>query len=387
MIKKICFVILNRANYGSIKSLLSQIRDKTKFKLQIIVGASAILDKYGSCEKLIKKDGFKINYKIDMQTGSNQPKNMAQTVGIGLMGLPEAFNKLKPDLVFTVGDRFETMATVISASYMNIPIAHTMGGELTGTIDESIRHAITKFSHLHFVSNLDAKNRVIKMGELKKNVFNVGCPRIDEVKKILNKEKNLRKAFDFINSIGVGDKLNINKKFIVVSQHPVTTEYEKSKHQMLETLKALSKINIQCLFLWPNPDAGSDIMSKEIRKWREKNNIKKIRFVKNLPLEIYTSLLNHCSCIVGNSSSALREGSFIGVPAVNIGTRQNKRLIGKNITNCINDEKKIYSSIIKQLEIGKYKREVLYGNGNASKKIIAILKKIKKINVQKINSY
>ena len=179
MIRKICFVILNRANYGSIKSLMTQIRDNKNFKLQIIVGASAILDKYGSCEKIIKKDGFKINHKIDMQIESNQPKNMAQSVGIGLMGLPEAFSKLKPSLVFTVGDRFETMATVISASYMNIPIAHTMGGELTGTIDESIRHAITKFSHLHFVSNLDAKKRVIKMGEPKKNVFNVGCPRID----------------------------------------------------------------------------------------------------------------------------------------------------------------------------------------------------------------
>ncbi len=387
MIKKICFVILNRANYGSIKSLLSQIKSYKKFKLRIIVGASAILDKYGSCEKIIKKDGFKINYKIDMQTESNQPKNMAQTVGIGLMGLPEAFNKLKPNLIFTVGDRFETMATVISASYMNIPIAHTMGGELTGTIDESIRHAITKFSHLHFVSNLDSKKRVIKMGEPKGNVFNVGCPRIDEVKKILNRDKSLKKAFKFINYIGVGDKLDINKKFILVSQHPVTTEYENSKSHMLETLKALSKINIQCLFLWPNPDAGSDIMSKEIRKWRERNKLRKIRFVKNLPLEIYISLLNHCSCLIGNSSSALREGSFIGVPAVNIGSRQNKRMTGKNIVNCKNNEKKIYSSIIKQIKIGKYKREVLYGNGNASKKIISILKKIKKISIQKVNSY
>ena len=387
MIKKICFVILNRANYGSIKSLLNQIKKNKKFKLQIIVGASAILDKYGSCEKIIKKDGFKINYKIDMQTESNQPKNMAQTVGIGLMGLPEAFSKLKPNLVFTIGDRFETMATVISASYMNIPIAHTMGGELTGTIDESIRHAITKFSHLHFVSNHDAKRRIIKMGEPKGNVYNVGCPRIDEVKKILKKEINLKKIFNFINYIGVGDKLDINKKFILVSQHPVTTEYGKSKSHMLETLKALSKINIQCLFLWPNPDAGSDIMSKEIRKWREKNNFKKIRFVKNLPLEIYVSLLNHCSCIIGNSSSALREGSFIGVPAVNIGSRQNKRLTGKNIINFKNDEKKIFSSIIKQIKKGKYKREVLYGNGSAAKRIISVLKKIKKISIQKVNSY
>ena len=387
MIKKICFVILNRANYGSIKSLLTQIKKDKKFKLQIIVGASAILDKYGSCEKIIKKDGLKINYKIDMQTESNQPKNMAQTVGIGLMGLPEAFSKLKPNLVFTVGDRFETMATVISASYMNIPIAHTMGGELTGTIDESIRHAITKFSHLHFVSNYDAKRRIVKMGEPKENVYNVGCPRIDEVKKILKNKINLKKTFNFINYVGVGDKLDINKKFLLVSQHPVTTEYEKSKSHMLETLKALSKINIQCLFLWPNPDAGSDIMSKEIRKWREKNNIKKIRFVKNLPLEIYVSLLNHCSCMIGNSSSALREGSFIGVPAVNIGSRQNKRLTGKNIINCKNDEKKILSSIIKQIKKGKYKKEVLYGNGSAAKRIIGVLKKIKKMSIQKVNSY
>ena len=205
--------------------------------------------------------------------------------------------------------------------------------------------------------------------------------------KILKKKINLKKTFNFINYIGVGDKLDINKKFLLVSQHPVTTEYEKSKSHMLETLKALSKINIQCLFLWPNPDAGSDIMSKEIRKWREKNNIKKIRFVKNLPLEIYVSLLNHCSCMIGNSSSALREGSFIGVPAVNIGSRQNKRLTGKNIINCKNDEKKILSSIIKQIKKGKYKKEVLYGNGSAAKRIIGVLKKIKKMSIQKVNSY
>jgi len=386
MIKKICFIILNRANYGSIKSLLLKVKKEKKLKIQLIVGASALLDKYGSCEKIIKKDGFNIDYRIDMHIDGNQPKNMAQIVGLGLMEIPNALSKLNPDLIFTIGDRFETMASVISASYMNIPIAHTMGGELTGTIDESIRHAITKFSHLHFVANKDAKRRVIKLGEFPKNVFDVGCPRIDEVKNILKKD-NFKKTIAFINKIGVGNEININKKFILVSQHPVTTEFRDSGKQIIETLKALEKIDIQCIFLWPNPDAGSEDMSKEVRRWREKNKLKNIKFIKNLPMEIYISLMKNCDCIIGNSSSSIREGSFIGVPAVNIGTRQINRATGKNIINCKNDQEEILKSIKKQIKHGKYKSQILYGNGNASKKIINIIKKIKYINVQKSNSY
>ena len=192
-IKKICFCVLSRANYGSIKSLMLEVKKNKKFNLQLVVGASALSDKQGKCIDQIKQDGFKVDYNVEMNVSDDTPSSMVQSVGIGLLKLPEIFEKMKPDLVFIVGDRYEVMSAAISATYMNIPLAHTMGGEVTGTIDESIRHSITKLAHLHFVSNKESLKRVLRLGEYKKNVFNVGCPRIDIVKKEISKKliKNL----------------------------------------------------------------------------------------------------------------------------------------------------------------------------------------------------
>ncbi len=386
MIKKICFTVLSRANYGSIKKLMSEVMIDKKLVIQLVVGASALTDEQGKCVDLIKKDGFKINYRADMNINADQPSNMAQTVGIGLLKLPEIYSKLKPDVIFVVGDRYEIMSAVISASYMNIPIAHTMGGEITGTIDESVRHAVSKFSHLHFVSNKDSYTRVIKLGEKKNFVFNVGCPRIDLVKDII-KQKLKKKSEIYVNKHGVGDKIVFEKKFIIISQHPVTTEYSETISHIKETLKAIEKINIQAIFLWPNTDAGSEQISKQIRIWRERKKMKQIRFLRNIPSDYYITLMKNASCIVGNSSSAIREGSYIGIPAINIGTRQNKRLRGKNVIDVKNNSAQIVNAIKKQIKVGKYNSQNIYGNGAASKKIVKILKRIKNINIQKTNSY
>ena len=215
-IKKICFCVLSRANYGSIKSLMLEVKKNKKFNLQLVVGASALSDKQGKCIDQIKQDGFKVDYNVEMNVSDDTPSSMVQSVGIGLLKLPEIFEKMKPDLVFIVGDRYEVMSAAISATYMNIPLAHTMGGEVTGTIDESIRHSITKLAHLHFVSNKESLKRVLRLGEYKKNVFNVGCPRIDIVKKEISKKINLKKLEQFVNTNGVGDLIDLNKKFILV---------------------------------------------------------------------------------------------------------------------------------------------------------------------------
>ena len=386
MIKKICFTVLSRANYGSIRKLMSEVKIDKKLTMQLVVGASALTDEQGKCVDLINKDGFKINYRADMNIKADQPSNMAQTVGIGLLKLPEIYSKLKPDVIFVVGDRYEIMSAVISASYMNIPIAHTMGGEITGTIDESVRHAVSKFSHLHFVSNKDSYDRVIRLGEKKRFVFNVGCPRIDLVKDII-KQKLKKKSEVYVNSHGVGDNIDFENKFIIISQHPVTTEYSETISHITETLKAIEKINIQAIFLWPNTDAGSEQISKQIRIWRERKKMKKIRFLRNIPSDYYITLMKNASCIVGNSSSAIREGSYIGIPAINIGTRQNKRLRGKNVIDVRNNSAQIINAIKKQIKVGKYKSQNIYGKGTASKKIVKILKRIKNINIQKTNSY
>ena len=382
--RKICVVIGNRANYSSIKSALLQIKKHPYLKLQIVTFASALLKKYGLIHDTIKSDGFKIDGSIFNLVEGENPLTMAKSTGLGLIELPTIFEKLRPDVVFTIGDRFETMATAVAAAYMNIPLAHSMGGEVTGTIDESIRHAVTKLAHIHFPASKDAYKRIIKLGEQKKNVFLVGCPRIDLVSQILT-EINKFKSID-ISIEGVGAEINLNEKFILVSQHPVTTEYGMGEFQINETLKAVHKINLPTIFLWPNPDAGSEDISRGIRKWRETKNKDKIRFIKNLKIQEYIYLMKKTSCLVGNSSSGIREGAFIGTPVVNIGTRQNNREQGKNVINVNYKFENIFKAIARQIKIGKYKKQKIYGNGDAGKNIASILSNCN-LNVQKKISF
>jgi UDP-hydrolysing UDP-N-acetyl-D-glucosamine 2-epimerase len=388
--KNITFVIFSRANYNSIKSIILELKkNKNFFNYNIIVGASAVGKKFGNIVNLIRSDGFKVDYEINNEVESIGLASMVKTTALGMMELSEIFKKMKTDLVFTVGDRYETMATAITASYMNIPLAHTMGGEVTGTIDESIRHAITKMSHLHFVSNKDSYERVLKLGEKKKKVFNVGCPRNDLLKKIIDDKSKLVASLKKVCKFGVGDIDEIKKdeKFLIVLQHSVTTEFELSSKQMVETLKAVNQIDLKKIILWPNADAGYEEISTEIRKYRENNKFKNYRIIKNLPIEIYAHLLNTTSCIIGNSSSAIRDGSFLGTPAVNIGTRQNLRLRGLNVINTSYNKFKILKAINHQISKKKYRRSYLYGSGHAAKKIVKILKNIKKIEIQKTITY
>ena len=386
--KKICVVVLSRANYSSIKSVILEIRRNKKLKLQLVIGASALSDKFGSIENQVEKDGFKIDYKVNVNINGSNPKEMPQAVGVSLVELPNIFEKLNPHLVVTIGDRYETISTVIAATYMNIPVAHTMGGEITGTIDESIRHAITKLSHIHFVSNKNSKDRVIKLGENPKLVFNVGCPRIDEIKKIL-KKYNKKYVFNQLNKQGVGAKIKENEKFIILCNHPVTSEFSNNAKNIEILLRAVTKTGLKCLTLWPNPDAGSDMISKKIRQFRENNpNSKNFKFIKNLPLNIFIPLLDTAKCIIGNSSAGVRDCSFIGTRAINIGSRQNKRLSGKNIVNIKNyNEKQITREILNQIKKRKSKSEKIYGNGTAAKKIVKIILKLRNIKTQKTISY
>ncbi len=382
MRRRVCIFIGSRANYSSIKSVMSEIKRNRHLELQVVLGASAVLERYGNVSKLIKKDGFKINFELNTLIEGSSPLTMAKSTGIGLIDISSAFSNLKPHIVITVGDRFETMSTVLAASYMNITLAHTMGGEVTGTIDESIRHAITKFANIHFPASIDAKKRIIKLGENREDVHLVGCPRIDLVKEYLKKSK---KDFKDLPP-GVGDTINTEKPFLLVSQHPVTTEYEDAQNQIIQTLKAVKKSNIPAIILWPNADAGTEDISREIRKWREKGLDNKMQFYKNLPIDYYVYLMKKTACLIGNSSSGIREGAFIGTPVINIGSRQNKRQRGKNVIDVSHNEDKIFRSILKQVKRGKYNREFIYGNGNAGSQIAKILSKCK-LNIQKKIAY
>ena len=383
---KICIVINNRANYARIKSVIENLKKKKKVDLKIILGASAILEKFGKLEKTLSNDKIKIHHKINTIIEGETPLTMAKSTGLAVIEISSIFADLKPDIVVTIADRFETMATAIAASYMNIILAHTQGGEITGSIDESVRHAITKLSHIHFASSKIAYKNIIHLGEDKKNVFLTGCPSLDLAKKFPKKiDDNLLKKYN-----GVGKKFNLKEKYIVVMQHPVTTEYGDGFKQINETIKAVSKLNFPTIWLWPNVDAGSDEVSKGLRIYREKNIDSKIFFIKNFTAEDYLSVIYNCSCLIGNSSSAIREGGFLGVPAVNIGTRQTGREVGKNIINVDYDEKKILKAIDKQLRRNKkFASSKIYGDGNAGKYIASILSNlnIKKISIQKKLSF
>jgi UDP-hydrolysing UDP-N-acetyl-D-glucosamine 2-epimerase len=370
--RKICVVIGSRANYSSIKSAMSAIKNHDNLSLQTVVGASALLDRYGSVVNLIEQDGFEIDARLYMLIEGETPETMAKSTGVGLMELPTIFEKLKPDIVLTVGDRFETMATTLAAAYMNIPIAHSMGGEVSGTIDESIRHAVTKFAHIHFPASKDAAIRIAKLGERDEDIYLVGCPRMDLVSEILSDPQAIDND---IFQDGVGVSFDIDKPFVLVSQHPVTTEFGAGEAQIFSTLSAVDKTGLPAIVLWPNSDAGSEDISRGIRKWREGGFGKKMHFFKNLPTAVYIKLMNKTACLVGNSSSGIREGAYIGTPVVNIGSRQDMRERGNNVIDVEHNSSIIYEAIMKQLEHGSYGHEPIYGDGTAGRQMADILSK------------
>ena len=382
--RKVCVVVASRANYGRIKSALKAINEHPNLILQLVVGASALLERFGNAKKVIENDGFKIDATVHTILEGSTPLTMAKSTGMGLLELPTVFNELKPDIILTIADRFETMSTAISATYMNIPLAHTQGGEITGSIDESVRHAITKLAHIHFPATEQSKQRIIKMGENPEFVFNTGCPSIDS---LLDIDYNLEKDF-FDKAGGTGTFLDSSKPYIVMIQHPVTTEYASARWQITQTLMAVSALKMQTVILWPNVDAGSDDVSKGIRVFREHNpKINYIQYIKNLPVEDYAKLIKNASCLIGNSSSGLREGAFLGTPVVNIGSRETKRERGKNVIDAHYDYVDILEKIRFQLNHGPYDSEHIFGDGTAGEKIAEILATIDHVNLQKTLAY
>lgn len=371
--RKVCVVVGSRANYSSIKSAMRAIQAHPDLELQVVAAASAVLDRYGAVVDLIERDGFQPAARVFMLVEGETPATMAKSTGMGLLELPTLFDQLQPDIVLTVGDRFETMATTLAAAYMNIPLAHTMGGEVSGTIDESIRHAVTKFAHIHFPACSDARDRIIKLGERPEDVYLVGCPRIDLVAEVLERDRNGLDAQLFAE--GVGGVFDLNRPFLMLSQHPVTTEYGEGERQIHETLQAIARVGIPTIALWPNADAGSEDISRGMRKFREHGDDSRIHFFKNLPTSTYIRLMRRTACLIGNSSSAIREGAFIGTPAVNIGTRQAMRQRGSNVLDVDHCRDEIADAIMQQVQHGPYPSEPIYGDGHAGERIADVLSK------------
>lgn len=372
--RKICVVITSRSNYGRLKPVLEAIENHKSLELQLIVAASALLYRFGSIIDIIKKDGFNpvrsIYYAVD---GENTITSVKST-GLGMIELSTAFEDLKPDIVLIIGDRFEAIAPVITASYMNIPVAHIQGGEVTGNIDDSVRNAITKFAHIHFPSTEQSAERIMKMGEEPWRVHFVGCPSMD----IINSQ-NLEIEIDLFQKKygGTGKSIDFSKPYILMSQHPETTSYGQSLNQVKEILKALNERPEQKIVIWPNIDAGSNDLAKGIRMFKELNPKANFHYYRTFEPEDYIKVLNNAVCAIGNSSSFMREAAFLGTPVVLMGTRQQDRETAENVINVDYSKEEILKGIKYQIDHGCYEKSDIFGVGDAGYKIAEILANIK----------
>ena len=365
--RKICVVVTARPSYSRIRTALTAIKHHPDLELQLVVAASALLDRYGNAVQSIERDGFEITERVYMVLEGENLVTSAKSTGIGLSEIATVLDNIEPDAVVTIADRYETIATAVAASYMNIPLVHVQGGEVTGSIDEKVRHAVTKLSNLHLVSTKLAAERVKKLGEAPDSVHVTGCPSIDIAAEVV---ANPKMDFDpFVKYGGVGESPDLSKGYLVVMQHPVTTEYEEARQQVDETLYAVKDFGLPVLWFWPNVDAGSDGTSKGIRVFREKEDPKNFHLFRNMFPEDFLRLLSASTAIVGNSSVAIRECSFLGVPAVNVGSRQQGRERGQNVIDVNHDRREIADAIARHIKHGRPKRDLLYGDGKAGARI------------------
>ena len=370
--RKICVVVTARPSYSRIKTALRAIVEHPALELQLVVAASALLDRYGNAIRFIEEDGFEIAARVYSVLEGGTPAAMAKTTGIGLLELATVFDNLRPDAVVTIADRYETLSTAVAAAYMNIPVAHVQGGEVTGSIDEKVRHAVTKLADVHFVASQRAAERVLRMGEPERSVHVTGCPSIDLVVETLARSACL--DFDpFERYGGVGPDVDLANGYLVVMQHPVTTEYPLARRHVLETAEAVAESRMPALWFWPNVDAGSDGTSAGLRTFRENVRPDNIHFFKNMAPDDFVRLLNSSRCLIGNSSVGIRECAYLGLPVVNIGTRQAGRDRGGNVLDADYDRGSILAALHHHMSNGRYPRDPLYGDGQAGRRIAACL--------------
>jgi len=371
MRRKIAVVTGTRAEYGVMKPVLKAIEARPELKLLLVVTGMHLSHEFGYTVNDIEKDGFSISAKIEMLSDSDTLEAMAESAGRGIIGMAQTWEQLRPDVVLVLGDRAEPLAAAIAGAYMNIPVAHIHGGDACtgGNIDDSTRNAITKFAHIHFPATQKNAERIIKMGEDEWRVHMVGSPALDV---ILNEPLLSREVL--AERFG----LNLSQPLILLVQHPVTTQSDEAPKQMRETLEAIVEIGYPAILIYPNSDAGGRRMIKVTKEYERYPFIKTF---KSLPRREYLSLMKVASIIVGNSSSGIIDAPSFGLPAVNIGMRQEGREQGKNVIDVGHNKQEIVKAIEKALTDKEFlnevkKRENPYGDGKTSQRIAVILSKV-----------
>jgi len=368
----ILVVLVDRANYGRMKPVMMAIKQHPELELQVVCAGSMVLDRFGSTMQEVKNDGFDIVGKVFMELEGSTPLSMTKSLGFGIIEFSSEYLRVKPDIVLLIGDRYEALAAALAAVYMNIPLAHVQGGEVTGSIDESARHAITKLAHWHFPATERSARFICQMGESKERIFMVGCPVGDSILSLSQEEPLPSDVFQ----AGSGAAIDPDAPFDLIIYHPITTEFGDERRQVGELLSAIRTLARPTVFLWPNIDAGADYISKELRIFREHHRPNWLRFITNLPPEQYQRVLMQCQVAIGNSSSFVRDSTFTGTPVVLIGDRQVGREIGHNAVTVPVEHQAIIDAIKMQDSHGRYTPDRLYGDGLAGGRIADILSQV-----------
>jgi GDP/UDP-N,N'-diacetylbacillosamine 2-epimerase (hydrolysing) len=368
MSRRICVVTGTRAEYGLLRWVMESIRETPSLELQLVVTGMHLSPEFGLTYREIEADGFRIDQRVEMLMSSDTSTGLAKSMGVGLIGFADVLRDLQPDLLLVLGDRFEILSAVIAAMVARVPVAHLHGGEATeGAIDESIRHAITKMSHLHFVAAEEYRRRVIQLGEEPHRVYLVGGLGVDNIKKLVLLDRAALEA-----SLG----LVLGAKSLLVTFHPVTLEHQTSRHQMAELLAALDALqDTRLIFTMPNADTDGRVLMEMIHDFVSHHA--NARAYTSLGQLRYLSAASHVDGVIGNSSSGLTEVPSLRKGTVNIGDRQRGRLQAESVINCMPDRASIAASIA-TLYTPAFQKKLAtvrnpYGDGGASARIVATL--------------
>jgi UDP-hydrolysing UDP-N-acetyl-D-glucosamine 2-epimerase len=369
--RRICVILVDRANYGRLKPVMRAIASHPELELQVIAAGTMVLERFQQPVQIVRHDGFQVDGEVYIELEGSTPVTMAKSVGFGVVEFASEFQRLKPDLVLIIGDRYEALAAAVASAYMNICIAHIQGGEVSGSIDESTRHAISKFAQFHFPSTRRSAEYLVRMGENPETILAVGCPSSDIARTL---DQSLLPAM--VNGSGSGVSIDVSRPFLLVIFHPTTTEYGDERRQVEELLKAHESLGIQTILLWPNIDAGADHISKAIRVFRDQRKHKWLRALTNFSPENYLRVLANSACAVGNSSSFVRDAGYFGTPVVLLGARQAGREFDKHVTVAKLNAADITRGVSAQLAHGRYSPSTLYGDGHVSERIAEALSRL-----------
>lgn len=362
--RKVCVVLVDRANYGRLKPVMQAIADTPGLELQVVAAGTMVLERFGRPVDIVETDGFRVDSQVYVELEGSTPVTMAKSVGFAVVEFASEFQRLRPDLVLLIGDRYEALAAAIAAAYMNLCLVHLQGGEVSGSIDESARHAITKLAHYHVPSTRRAAEYLMRMGESEETILDIGCPSSDLASRL---DRTLHSGV--LHAHGSGATIDPKRPFLLVTYHPTTTEYGGETEQILNLLSALARVRVQTLMLWPNIDAGSDHISKSIRVFRNTEETGWLRLITNLMPEDYLKVLANSACAIGNSSSFVRDASFFGTPVVLVGQRQDGRERDRHVAPVMPVTDEIERAVRAQLAHGRYPPSKLYGDGGVSSRV------------------